>query len=444
MDWLRDGLRLRWLPGVCAWTSAVCALFLAPEGRASSTQASVAEVWDFQSFWQRVRAASFALQRADENIKSAEASAMAVREQSAAALQWSSSLTAQWVNPSRHQHALTVGATLWDFGRQSAQELRAYAQRLSSEAQRAEAEENLRIRAARMYVAAAGAEAILAAAQEQLRNAESKLKAVTSGYHRGERPQSDVIKARADFGKARIFFSKSSDEAEWLRQQMLLATQQVSSPTAAPLHAHVRLRPLLVRSPNDWTSFLAGLNGRPVESAVLERLRAGKMSLESELDALRAEQFPTLTASAGAQTGGSFLPLKADLLGQLNLQYTLPLGDVREQRRLAVLARLRENALSKSEELKARDDKLRQSNQRMTDLLGQMNLQKSQIDLLLEYQKLVRNRYFSGRASLLELTTTEDELLSNRLELLRMELNLYVFAIDALEALGGKTLETLF
>jgi len=62
----------------------------------------------------------------------------------------------------------------------------------------------------------------------------------------------------------------------------------------------------------------------------------------------------------------------------------------------------------------------------------------------LDYQLLVRTRYFAGRASLLELTTTEDDLLSNRIELTRLQTSLYTAALDAAEALGGTNLENLF
>jgi outer membrane protein TolC len=144
------------------------------------------------------------------------------------------------------------------------------------------------------------------------------------------------------------------------------------------------------------------------------------------------------------QAGGQLFPLKPDLTAQLNLQYSLPLNSLRDQRKAVVLGKVRENLLNREEELKVRSEKLQQSKHRLDGLLQQRELNKSQIELLLEYQKLVRTRYFAGRASLLELTGTEDELLASRLELTRLELALFVAAFDASEAGGGKNLEKIF
>lgn len=418
----------------------VCSL--AAEKKSFDGENSVSEVLDYAKVLREVRKNSLLLGRLSESKKSAEYNHAAVQSQAAPSLQLSSNLTAQYVQPSRQLHSLSVGMTVWDFGRQSAQELKTAAQLMNAHSQWNEAEESLRFKLARFYIAACSAQAILADIQEQQRNAESKLKTVRAGYLRGERPQTDVVRLTAEVGKATLVLKKAQDEFDWLREQLLL----LMSPTGQvlSLQRKVVLKPLKLRERGWWMDSMLRASAARVESSTLERIRAGKALLEAELQSLDAESYPVISASAGVQALGSLTPVKPDAQAQLNFQYNLPFSSIREQRRQSVLARLRENELARDDELRVRGEKLIQSRIKLEGLLGQMDLQKAQIDILLEYQKLVRTRYFSGRASLLELTSTEDELLSNRLELTRMQSNLYLAAIDAAEALGGKDLEELF
>lgn len=397
---------------------------------------------DFSAVMQRVRAASLTLQRNEKLIESASANESAVKSQAGASLQLSQSLTGFYVSPFKQQHTLSVGTTLWDFGRQAAQELKAASQRLAAEAQSAEAEEVLRVRTARLYAAVCAADAVHAIAQEQLRNAESKLKTVTAAYQRGERPQSDVIKLKIELGKAQLFVRKSQDESALLKTQLLLPAS--SQPLPAESLASARFRQLPQRSVEQWKVLMNELSSNLTDAAVFARLNAAKISLEAELDALQGDSYPLVSGSAGVQAGGQLFPLKPDLTAQVNLQYSFSLNSLRDQRKSVVLVKVRENLLNREDELKSRRERLQQSTLRIDGVLQQKELQKSQVELLLEYQKLVRTRYFAGRASLLELTGTEDELLANRLEMTRLELALFVAAIDASEAGGGKKLEKIF
>lgn len=397
---------------------------------------------DFQTVFFKVKSSSLALKRSSEIRNSAQASESSVAAQRAPTLQLSNSLSAQVTTGFKQQHALSVSTTLWDFGRQKAAELRAGAQLLLADAQMSESEEALKIRTARFYVAVCSAEEILEVAREQVRNAEQKLNTVMVGYKRGERPQSDVVRLKVELGKAQLFLKRSQDEVMWLKSQLLSTLSDNLQQLADP--GTLRLKPLPSQQPNHWRNFISETGASVPETASLLRLRANKIVLESELDALRAEDSPLITGSAGIQGNGTLFPLKPDLSAQVGLQYFLPLGQVREQKKIFLLARVRENLLSLEDEIKSRSDKRLQSRLRIEGILGQIEQQKSQIDLLLEFQKLVRARYFAGRASLLELSNTEDELLANRLELTRLQSNLFSSAIDTAEALGGKSLEKIF
>ncbi|NBX16207.1 MAG: hypothetical protein EBR09_02460 [Proteobacteria bacterium] len=193
-----------------------------------------------------------------------------------------------------------------------------------------------------------------------------------------------------------------------------------------------------------WRQFINSASADPIESAAIAKQRAAKISLESELDALGAEEKPVVSGTAGIQGNGNFVPLKPQLQVQVGLQYSLPLGELREQKRQSLLAKVREVLLGIEDEIKLRSDRRSQSRLRMEGILGQIELQKEQVGSLLEFQKLVRSRYFAGRASLLELSNTEDELFANRLELTRLQTALQSAAIDTAETTGGKHLEKIF
>lgn len=447
MDWpghsLSANRRVRFGVPKLFFVLTACLCLPLSHARAENAAAiPIASVLDFSAVMQRVRASSLTLQRNEKLIESASANESAVKSQSGANLQLSQSLTAYYVSPFKQQHMLSVGTTLWDFGRQAAQELKAASQRLAAEAQSVEAEEALRVRTARLYASVCASDAVLSIAQEQLRNSENKLKTVTTAYQRGERPQSDVVKLKIELGKAQLFVRKSLDESSLLKNQLLLSS--ALQPVPVESIASISLRQLPKRSVTQWRSLLDELSSDLKGAAVFARLDAANISLEAELSALSGDSYPLVNASAGVQAGGQLFPLKPDLTAQLNLQYSFPLNSLRDHRKAVVLGKVRENLLNREEELKVRSEKLQQSKHRLDGLLQQRELNKSQIELLLEYQKLVRTRYFAGRASLLELTGTEDELLASRLELTRLELALFVAAIDASEAGGGKNLEKIF
>jgi len=398
---------------------------------------------DFSAVLQKVRAVSYSLQRSQQLVEAAQASHAATGLQDFPALQLSNGLAYQQsVGKLRQQHALALSATLWDFGRQQAQELRAQAQVELSEAQLSEQDEVLRAKTARYYVALHAAERILALAEEQLRNAQSKLQTVNAAYRRGERPQTDVVKLKVEEGRAQLFLSRSQDEHAALSAQLLLST--LADSTSFNAQPRLRFKPLPERAVAQWSELFVGWEKHVPESASFLKIVANEKAVQAELHSIDAERFPTIGSTAALQANGSLLPIKPDFLAQLNLQYSIPLTSQRNMRRSALLARVKEIQLNRTEENKNRRDKVVQSRIRAQGVLRTLDLQRAQIETLLEYQKLIRNRYFAGRATLLELTTTEDDLLAQRLELARLQSNLYLIALDAADALGGKHIEELF
>jgi|GEM_PF-626537 len=417
--------------------------FVSPQTRAAERPMEPRSL-DFQSVLQRVRQASLSVARMDQLQKSSEFSRAAVAQQSYPTLQWGETLGYQKSLGAKQLHAISLSATLWDFGRQAALDLKAQAQVELARAQWQENDDLLKLRTARYYVGLASAESIFALSLEQLRNAESKLQTVIAAYKRGERPETDVIKLKVELGKAQLFFNKSKEELAALTAQLYLATN--STAQNLPNQLVMRIQPLPERSEQQWATFFERWFASSIDSSVssLARIAANKASLQAELKSLDADNTPLIAAGATLQGVGQLQPVKPDVLAQLNLQYALPLSATRANKRDALLARLKENELAYDEDMKTRRDKRLQTQVVTDGLLRTIDLQKRQISSLLEYQKMMRNRYFSGRASLLELTSTEDDLLANKLELTRLNASLYSAAIDAAESLGGKNLEALF
>lgn len=398
---------------------------------------------EFSDVLAKVRAASHSLKRARMLVDAAELSKGAVEQQSSPNMQLSNSLS--WQESStgmRQQHALTMSATLWDFGRQRAQELKSIAQVEVSQAQAKESDEVLTGKTARFFVSLAAAEVVLRLAQEQSKNAESKLQTITMSYKRGERPQTDVVKLKIEAGRAKLFATRAQDEYSALSTQFQLITQAESARVDPALE--VLLKPMRERTENDWLAFLAQLEKKTIESPTLEKLQANEKVLQAEFESSTSDNYPQLGASASAQASGMLMPLKPDVLAQVNIQYSLPIGDARELKRSALRARINEIKIAQAEEKKTRRDKFIQSKIRLQGYTRTVQLQRIQIESLLEYQKLVRARYFGGRASLLELTTTEDDLLANRLEMARLQASIYLGAIDAAEALGEENIHAVF
>jgi outer membrane protein TolC len=402
---------------------------------------------DFAGIYGRVCEVALSLKRAQAVLEGAAHNSASVGLQSRPNLLWSNSFSFQESQKSafKQLHSLSLSTTLWDFGRQAAQEMRAQAQLQVAQAQTAEQQEVLKARTARYYVALATAENLHALAQEQMRTAASKLQTVTAGYRRGERPLTDVARLKVELGKAELFVSRASDEFASLAAQLQLLLRPDSGLSgSAAEELRLRLEPLTERNRDQWQSLLKGWQNQNVESAFLEKWMANEKVLRADLENLSAESGPVVAGNVGTQSSGNFLPLKQDVLAQLTLQVTFPLSSIRSEKRSALLAKLNEVRFSFEEEKKNRLDKLAQNRVRLDGLLRTMDLQKKQIASVLEYQKLVRERYFAGRASLLELTTTEDELLANRVEWARLQSNAYLAAIEAADALGGNEIEKLF
>ncbi len=398
---------------------------------------------DFQAVLKLVREASPALKRGQFLVDASESTSAATVAQSAPNLQLSNSIG--WQKSASHprqQHALGLSATLWDFGRQSAEELKAKANLDVSRAQLNEFGEALKARTARYYVALAASQAVMKVAQEQSKNAESKLSTVIAAYKRGERPQTDVVKLKVELGRSQIFLAKSQDEFFALTSQLQLTTRTFSA--TQEVVPSLRIKPLVERSDSDWRRLGEKWQQQTLTSSTLQKLEAGERALQADLRSLEANFFPIVGGSIAAQGNGSLHPVKPDFLAQLNLQYNFPLSSGLSFKRSALLARLAEIKLAAEEERKIRSDRIIQSRIRLEGLTKTIELQRAQIQTLLDYQLLVRTRYFAGRASLLELTTTEDDLLSNRIELTRLQTSLYTAALDAAEALGGTNLENLF
>lgn len=397
---------------------------------------------DFPQIWNSVRAASSGLKKREENSTASQLEAEAAAVESYPILSLNSSLGWQKNNDNpRQQHALEISASIWDFGRQSAQELRAQLRVKTSQAQSAEFESLLKGNAARLYVSLNSSQSIIRLAEEQIRNAKSKLNAVTSSYKRGERPQTDVVRMQVELGKAQIFFNKAQSEFDQLSAELhMLMTADASRMTSGKL----RLKPLPERSEDEWQNLMSQWQEPDPNNPTLVRLRTAQEDIKAQLSLQRAEGWPQLKLGAGTQSQGELVSLASDFFTRLSFHYQLPLSPQRSLEAQSNQRKLSEAQLAFEEEQNNLNRQLSQSRVRIQGLLLSAALQKKQINTLRQYQKLTRSRYFAGKASLLEFTTTEDELLANELELSRIQFSLYSESAAVAQILGQNKTETLF
>src|SRR5690606_26626849 len=120
-----------------------------------------------------------------------------------------------------HVYSARLGYTIYDFGRQSAKELAASeslkAQELASE----EVDEELFWSVLRAYQAVVAAERIVAIVKEQLSISEEKLREQRKNYNQGLRPESDVVTAEVDVGRAKLAYQEAWNDALIAKQELI-------------------------------------------------------------------------------------------------------------------------------------------------------------------------------------------------------------------------------
>jgi outer membrane protein TolC len=177
------------------------------------------------------------------------------------------------------------------------------------------------------------------------------------------------------------------------------------------------------KAPSAWDGMLAAL-AKQAASAAERRLAAESDALAAEVAAIDAKTKPTLTATLGAQYGsdgsGDFTPMRPSSTGQLALTWELPWNGMSRTETYRVGLRRRDLELQIEAEREARRVRERQALQQLEAAKAQHGLLEAQLALAKKQQKLVNDRYLTGKASAIELSTAEAALLGVHLDRTRL------------------------
>lgn len=343
------------------------------------------------------------------------------------------------------QHAVTVSKILHDFGRLDAQRRTLEAREKLIPFDRMRAEEQALWDAADLLLGVRAAGAIVASLEPQLANAGRKRDALEQEYRKGLRSQADRTRGDADVLRVELQLERSR---RTLRERAIAAAARTgldadrietaaSSRTAAPLQ---------VRSAEEWRTLLtpppppsqakAPLPG--MAATEIERIEAQRGVLRTRLDATRTLDRPTLNGEIGTQWPGEFLPLRGTLFATVTFAWDVPWNGrgALERDRLLVESR----ALDLADARVRRDAAIALAAARPAReaLLRQLSLLDSQRAILESLQALTVKRFGAGRATSLELSTVEDDLLANAAETVRLQGDLASAALAEARARGDR------
>lgn len=348
-----------------------------------------------------------------------------------------------------HAYSGQLAYTLYDFGRQDARLAQAEQALKARELGKDEVDEKLFWSVARAYFAVAAAERLVAITKDQLSVNESKLGQQTRNYRQGLRPESDVVTAEVDVGKSRIAHQQAVFDAQMTRLRLGLLMsppQEGAEGIAAGPSGAVPTDGISTKAPSAWDGMLAALAKRAA-SAAERRFAAESDALAAEVAAIDAKTRPTLTATLGAQYGsdgsGDFTPMRPSSTGQLAFTWELPWNGMSRTETHRVSLRRRDLELQIEAEREARRVRERQALQQLDAAKAQHGLLEAQLALAQKQQKLVNDRYRTGKASAIELSTAEAALLGVHLDRTRLSNAVAESLLTLAEARGVRDVNVL-
>jgi len=334
-----------------------------------------------------------------------------------------------------------LNATLYDFGRHGTRMDRAgYAEQVQRLAE-TEVAESLRYAIARGYAAVLAAERIAQVATEQLAVDAAQLKEQRLNYQRGLRPESDVVMAEVTLGRADLALVRAQDASRAARIALGFLIGEGQQPL---LVGAVPLTSLRLGDTVRWQQLLAAWQEFAKGAAQLRREQETK-ALSSDEELIAAVQRPLLQGSVAATRSGAWTGGQRQLYsGQVGLSWDLPWNGMArdEKRRIAT----RRQALSVQDEIdhKARSDLDAVAREQFRAAQNQLTALNTQVRLIAREHELVQRRYQAGKASALEVSATDADLLTQRLAVVTTLNALTLSVIDVAQARAVADLEGVF
>ena len=337
-------------------------------------------------------------------------------------------------------HSLSLNQTLYDFGRLSAQRKRSDLQRKVVELRVSEVDDALRYRVARAYLKILTSQQIQRTIELQVRNAQKKLTEIERSYRRGEKSEVDFVKSQADAGRAQLAVKRSQDEVRVALDQLTVFFADVGNANAAGFV----FPNLMLKSAQEWSKLVGTWGVQPFKNAIGVRRDAEREALDAQLPIIETSKKPVVSSQISAQLGGNLFPVRPSALAQLQFSYNIPWNGMENDEKEKVLLQKQDLLLQDDIDTKLRLDKLSLARSQIDVSLSQISEIQNQVKILERYQELVRKRYNAGKASALELSTTEDEVINSYLDLSRVQVTVSSAALDIAEAVGVTELGNLF
>ena len=332
-------------------------------------------------------------------------------------------------------------ATLYDFGRHSTRMEQADFQEQVRKLGHAEVLEALRYRIARAYAGVLAAERIVQISTEQVAVEEGKLKDQRLNYQRGLRPESDVVMAEVTLGRAKLSLSSAHAAARSARLSLGLLISEAEQPL---LTAAVPTKSLTLNSPETWQRILT--NWREFKKG------AGQLRRETETNALKSDEDlvstvrrPTLQGTVDATRTGSWTGAHREFYtGRLGLRWDIPWNGMGRDETARIGTRRMDIELQEQINRKTRMDLDTVAREQFQTAHIQLQQLSEQLKLVTREQELVRRRYLAGKASALEVSTAETDLLTQKLASVTLLNAMALRVIDVAEARAETSLEGVF
>ena len=337
---------------------------------------------------------------------------------------------------------LQLSGMIYDFGRHAARLAQSENQKDLRSLTHEETLLNIRYRVARGYTSLVSAERAFVVAGEQVKITQAKLEQQRLHYKRGLRSESEVLAAEMDLGRANLVLSRAKAEIRSVRQTFAsLLNVQEDLVYQKPLPSQV-----LELKPPEKTVLLLARWGDVIQKNPRDQRREKEAeALVRDEDLVRSMQRPTLTGSISAQ---HLMPWNGAArnvyLGQMQLSWDIPWNGMARDERHRISLRRRDLALLTESEMNDRKDQDARARLTLENAAVEWQSSKTQASLAERQRELVQRRYDSGKASALELTSAEAELLTQRLELVRLQNTMTLALIDLAEARGVKDLRGVF
>ncbi len=343
-----------------------------------------------------------------------------------------------------HSYGLQMRYNLIDFGRQNSKELSASSQLKLQDLAKEEADEKIFWSVVRAYQDISTSERILEITREQKTISENRLSEQNKNYRQGLRPESDVVTAEVDVGKAKIALQNSLNQV-FLAKQAL--AQLINSENPNPsLDFSVIKGNVTAVSPTYWDSLIKEIEQKSPPATTSQKIiSASREALSADEHAIDASTKPVLGTLISAEYSGEgdWSPLRPAASGQLQLTWDIPWNGMSRLSRQSLAINkqdldLREKSIQQS---------MRQNEIHARTLFSQTKIlhesMQGQAKLVSRQYQLVQNRYQVGQASALDLSAAENALVILKLDQVRLSSNIAGAIIDLAEARGVRALEIL-